>query len=28
VGKPTSKSKENNVADDIEVTFHGVYKAE
>jgi polyisoprenoid-binding protein YceI len=28
VGKPTSKSKANNVADDIEVTFHGVYKAE
>lgn len=28
VGKPTSKRKKNNVADDIEVTFKGIYKAQ
>lgn len=28
VGKPTSKSKENNVADNIKVTYKGVYKKE
>lgn len=28
VGKPTSKSKENNVADDVEITYKGIYKAE
>lgn len=28
VGKPKSKSKKANVADDIEVTFKGIYKSE
>ena len=27
VGKPTRKSKKNNVADDIKITYKGIYKA-
>jgi len=26
VGKPTRKSKKNNVADDIKITYNGIYK--